>query len=660
MSHNPAYRSEIDGLRAIAVLSVVLYHFGMSGLGGGFVGVDIFFVISGFLIGGILWSEKQTTGTISYLRFYMRRLRRLAPAYVAMALVSFGLAFWIFLPFEFREFGKSLIAATVYLSNVLFYKQAGYFDTISDEKPLLHSWSLSVEEQFYLFLPLAFFVLGRFVRPLTWVLIACGIASFVACVWVTKTSNTAAFYLFPFRAWELLVGVLLAIYGATRRETWSHHAVFSWAGLALICASVVWVQGGRGFPGVQALAPVIGTALILYNGRHSNLVNKALSHKIPVFFGLISYSFYLWHWPILAFSKYYFGAYESFAVTAFWFCVSIVVATVSWRYIERPFRSHKAASWIKTYATAALASVVLLGLGGAAFITNGLPNRFDAQTRIHITASADFLQDWSRCGVETQGVFAGLELCKIGPDQPNPSLLIWGDSHIRSTHQALSQLADETGISAYVVWTAGCPPFFDVQKQESASTAQQDQACPVKNAALGANLRDNADIETVLLIGRWAYYANGAGVGIDAHNTIHFSGTAPQAEQFLQAMSATVNQLASYVPNIFILRQAPEIQSYDARIAARALAHGRAAVTNSIPRAIAEARMQLVDPVLSQLAQSPAVETLDPWGVFCDIDTCHATLEGLGLYFDNNHLTNSGGERLKPLLRRVFTHEGVQ
>jgi len=185
------YRPEIDGLRMIAVVAVVLYHFGMPGLSGGFAGVDVFFVISGYLIGGILWRETRATGRISLAQFYIRRVKRLAPAFFAMALAESVIAWLVLLPFEFREYGKSLIAATVYLSNVLFFRGAGYFDTAAETKVLLHTWSLSVEEQFYIFLPLALLLLARWPRVFVGTLWLCFAVSLVASVWLTLSDVSA-------------------------------------------------------------------------------------------------------------------------------------------------------------------------------------------------------------------------------------------------------------------------------------------------------------------------------------------------------------------------------------------------------------------------------------------------------------------------------------
>ena len=203
-SSDKAYRPDIDGLRAIAVLSVVLYHFGLPGVGGGFVGVDVFFVISGFLIGGLLWDELGATGRIRLGAFFLRRIRRLAPAYLAMAAVTLACAWFVLLPLDFREFGQQLVAATVYLANVHLFRDAGYFDSASDQKLLLHTWSLAVEEQFYIVLPPLMLLLARLRAALPWLLAVLGLVSLGACLAMMDVSPPAAFYLFPFRAWELL------------------------------------------------------------------------------------------------------------------------------------------------------------------------------------------------------------------------------------------------------------------------------------------------------------------------------------------------------------------------------------------------------------------------------------------------------------------------
>ncbi len=328
------YLPGIDGLRAVAVLAVVLYHFGLP-IRGGFVGVDVFFVISGFLIGGLLWRERRETGRIALGAFWMRRVRRLAPAYFTMAAVSAVAAWMILLPFEFREFGKSLIAATLWLSNVQFWREAGYFDAGSDTKVLLHTWSLSVEEQFYVVLPLLVAALGALRRGLAGLLVFLWGLSLAASVLLTPSEPVATFFLFPFRAWELLTGVLLAIWlqGGPR-------AVPAWvadAGLALVILSVLAVTA-TGFPGWQAVFPVAGAAMVIAGQGSGARTVAALSMRGPVFVGLISYSLYLWHWPVRVLSDYWSDGYAHWTETLGWLALTTVLSVASWALVERPLR----------------------------------------------------------------------------------------------------------------------------------------------------------------------------------------------------------------------------------------------------------------------------------------------------------------------------------
>jgi peptidoglycan/LPS O-acetylase OafA/YrhL len=656
-SHTPPnYRPEIDGLRSIAVLAVVLYHFGITGLQGGFVGVDIFFVISGFLIGGLLWREGQSNGTISLKRFYMRRIKRLAPAYVAMALASLIVGYIVLLPFEFREFGKSLIAATVYLSNVNFFREAGYFDSASEDKVLLHTWSLSVEEQFYIILPILMVLLLRHslgLRALLWVSF---FASLLACIWMTARSQPAAFYLFPFRAWELLAGVLLAI--ESQRRSLPQHGAISLTGITLVLGSIALIPAGAQFPGWHAIFPVLGTVLLIANGTQDNLINRALSHSWPVAIGLISYSLYLWHWPVLTLSSYYRGSYSNGLETTVWLLVSIILAYLSWRFVERPFRHSKLSPW-PTFGAAALVSGALIAAGGVLFIKDGMVTRFSAPLRTHIDASADFLQDWSRCTVPSSGPFEGLETCPIGPEGA-PEILIWGDSHVRALKEGLEVAAFEANASALLIWRAGCAPIFGLQKDETSATPAQDVACTSANEQIERALLDQP-FKTTLLVGRWGYYVNGGGVGLDQENKItaqvrSMEGT--QSEQITQGLSATVNVLRDAGSDVSLLGPIPEVANYDSRKIARALAGNRMSdaeleiATGTARSDIDNRAASLKDAFRSMTNMGATI--LDPTPYFCEGDKCSALHDNKAQYFDNNHIVNSAAMRIRPLFADVF------
>lgn len=650
------YRPEIDGLRAVAVVAVVLFHFGIRPLGGGFVGVDVFFVISGFLIGSLLWREHVATGRVSLRAFYLRRFRRLAPAWTAMGLGVFAVGYLVLLPNDLRELGKSLVAAALFAANIHFYRGAGYFDLEAEEKPLLHMWSLSLEEQFYLVLPLVMLALaGRWRPALAPLLAGAAALSLVACILLTPGHQTATFFLFPFRAWELLAGVLLAIGVETRRLPARLGLPVSLAGIGLVLASVVLIRPGAGFPGYAAIMPVAGTLLLILNGRDENAVNRALSLRPVVWVGAISYSLYLWHWPVRSFAQFLLDAPPGPLASLGLIALSVALAWLSWRFVERPFRRPRSDNRPFMAGVAATAAL-LVGLGLWPYLAAGLPGRWSGEVLAYADAAEDFIQDWSRCTTPATGAFAGIEVCALGPEGP-PRVLAWGDSHLRAMKEGLDLAATEAGVPALLVWRAGCPPLFGIEKRETAATRQQDADCTSHNRQMEAAIAAS-DIDTVLLVGRWSYYAEGGGTGIDAHNRITLSDTlaGDRGDPWTDGVARTLCSLAEGGRRVFVLRQVPEIAEYDSQRAARRLARGEplpAGVT-IIARGTAEAREARGLAPFARAAAEGQVALLDSWPMLCDAALCRATRGDQPLYFDNNHLTNTGARALRSLFAPVW------
>lgn len=658
------YRREIDGLRTIAILPVLFFHFELPGFSGGFTGVDVFFVISGFLIGGILWAEHAETGRINLGAFYMRRIRRLAPAYFAVILCCLAVGWMVMLPFDYRALAKEIISSSVYLSNIYFFTEAGYFDTAAKEKVLLHTWSLSVEEQFYIVLPPLLLTFSRLRKSLPLVLGVLALTSLVACIALTPSNQTATFYLFPFRAWELLAGVLLAIVGYQRKLNWDIHTSLSWIGLVLIAVAVFGLSESPAFPGWQACLPVLGTVLLIANGQNANLVNRMLSHPWPVFIGLISYSLYLWHWPILTFWNYVMGDLGSLLTKVALVAGAMVIAALSWRLIEAPTRRANVSAATFFGATAA-ATTTALAAGAVIYLQDGLTNRFNQNVVTHIAATQDFLQDWSRCTTPRDGAFAGIEICPIGPEG-DPQLLIWGDSHVRAFKEGLEEAAFEAGVPALIIWRAGCPPLFGIEKIESTTTAVVNAYCFKANERIRTALEDSARFPTVLLIGRWAYYAQGHGVGRDLGNAIKLTAKDPtlpaettQADLLGTAMVQSIAQIVADGREVFVLQQPPEIINYHSIAVSRALVHGRLTQDEAIALAttsISDLRDRNVeaDAILARLHEDTQAQVLQSWNAFCSDEVCSAMTGGFAGYFDNNHITNTNARRVKGLFDPVF------
>ncbi|RYH06682.1 acyltransferase family protein [Tropicimonas sp. IMCC6043] len=378
------YRAEIDGLRAVAVLPVILFHAGVAGFGGGFVGVDVFFVISGFLITGILLDDLDR-GRYSLLTFYERRARRILPALGFVVLACLPAAWAILLPPDLESFGKSVVAVATFWSNVLFWRESDYFATAAELKPLLHTWSLAVEEQFYILFPLLLAVLFRHARRwIVAIFAAALLVSLAGADFGARVKPVATFYLLPTRGWELLLGALVALRMRRAPELLlaSLDNLLSGAGLLAILAAVVLFDSTTPFPGRHAFLPALGTAAILFWAGQGTLVGRLLATRPLVFIGLISYSAYLWHQPFIAFFRYRLPEQEAFVPLVA--LLSLPVAWASWKYVETPVRF--GAAWRRRELVFGSALALLISLTGAGLLLmrdGGLPGRFDpAEARL--------------------------------------------------------------------------------------------------------------------------------------------------------------------------------------------------------------------------------------------------------------------------------------
>lgn len=360
------YRSEIDGLRAVAVVPVVLFHAGLEAFGGGFVGVDVFFVISGYLITTIIIDEMDG-GAFSLVRFYERRARRILPALFFVALCSIPVAWFLLLPSDMKDFAQSLAAVATFSSNILFWRESGYFDIAAELKPLLHTWSLAVEEQFYILFPLflmAAWRLGR--RTIVWMLTASFAISLAAAQWGAYNGPSATFFLLPTRAWELLIGSFCAFYLQRNQivaPLWFQN-LMSVSGLAAILYAVFVFDEATPFPGIYALVPTVGTVLIILFALPGTFVHAFLSLRGMVGLGLISYSFYLWHQPVFAFWRHYSFLETTHVQMLLLSGLSVLLAVFTYFFVEAPFRGKTAVlDRRQLFSASGIGLVALLAVG---------------------------------------------------------------------------------------------------------------------------------------------------------------------------------------------------------------------------------------------------------------------------------------------------------
>lgn len=469
--HFLSYRSEIDGLRAVAILPVVFYHAGLAAFSGGFVGVDVFFVISGYLITSIILAERRA-GRFSLLNFYARRVRRIFPALFVMMAAIYPIAFALMGPFEMAEFTGSVTAATVFLANAFFYDISGYFATAAETKPLLHTWSLAVEEQFYLVFPALVLLTWRMgARRQVAILAALALTSLALAQWdISQGKADRAFFMLQTRLWELMAGALAAFWLASPRgqalRTGGQVRHGALVGLALILFSVIAYDGDTAFPGLAAVPPVLGAVLVVLFATPQSLAGRLLSLRPVVFVGLVSYSLYLWHVPLLVLTRIATG-HDDLALMLGVCVLAFGIACLSWRYVERPIRRMHTVPARRLFGTAAAAMALLGGLGLAGTQTEGfrafyLEHRLDAETRANFEKFSPqairplLPDDGCRFSDEvlSDAFVKRFETCAARHGQ---AVFLLGDSHAANVYRALRS----TEVPPFFVALArgGCRPY---------------------------------------------------------------------------------------------------------------------------------------------------------------------------------------------------------
>ncbi|MFM0265549.1 acyltransferase family protein [Paraburkholderia sediminicola] len=453
------YYPDIDGLRAVAVLCVVLYHAFPTYLPGGFVGVDIFFVISGYLIGSILIEELKAD-TFSFGAFYARRIKRIFPALLCVLVACYAFGWFNLLDTEFMQLGKHVAAGAGFVSNLALWTEAGYFDASAESKPLLHLWSLAVEEQFYLIWPVVLLLSKRFRVNLLVVVLIVGIGSFALNMVMINSNPTADFYS-PFtRFWELMIGCGLAY-----RHTLSNHQSgtrsdrWSLVGCLLIALAVVLLRGQVAFPGWRALLPTIGAYLVI-GARGEGWINrKILAARPLVWIGLISFPLYLWHWPLLVFPRILAGDTPAWTIRVAALLASVVMAWLTYRFIERPVRYGSKTSW--KVAGLALAMCAIGFVGFNTYQRHGLAFRFNKTVTQFTGDAGDSMQAWREGRCFLQPGHGGTEFAPECTDSgTGPLVFLWGDSFAAALSPGLEALQQNHAFRLAQHTASGCPPLL--------------------------------------------------------------------------------------------------------------------------------------------------------------------------------------------------------
>lgn len=598
-----SHRADIDGIRAIAVALVVINHAFPAFLTGGFIGVDVFFVISGYLITGILTSD-LSDNNFSLVRFYERRIRRLVPALVVMMAVTSIAASFVLLPLHLKLFFKSAFAASLFAANLFFAAQTDYFAPGSEVHWLLHTWSLAVEEQFYLAFPPLLWAVSRVGFSRSIVLAVVSAASLAFCVWQTYHAPTEAYY-WPFsRAWELFAGGLLALAPNSERRQDAVGAI----GLLAIILSAMLFSATTPFPGVAALAPTLGTVALLHS--RSSVTARLLSLRPIVFVGMISYSLYLWHWPILGAIRYRF--YDpSPALLASGVIASLIVAAVSWRYIEQPFRSRQF-SGARVWRFGIITGLVVIVSTYAASRSDGWPQRFPFLAE-HIPGR-EFYNE-RKCFLFKDQVpedWRGSD-CFLS-EGFGTNALLWGDSYAAHYAPGIHDNPDAIGQNVLQYTLSSCPPSVEPSKKYD--------GCTQFNAAV-AGIIQKYQIKTVFLSAQWDY---------------HFSHDASSIGE----IAKTAAWLREKGLSVYLLGQTPVFGFSDPR--PFVLSNSRQMTTDVFAR-----RMDDINPQL----QSTGVAFINPSALLCDT-RCPVFRNGHFMVIDQGHLSRYGSGEVVRLIGKIL------
>jgi peptidoglycan/LPS O-acetylase OafA/YrhL len=639
------YRREIDGLRAVAVIPVVLFHAGFEIFSGGYVGVDVFFVISGYLITSIIISELEQ-GDFSIVRFYERRARRILPAlfFVILCCIPFA---WIWMvPSELNDFGRSVVAVSLFASNILFWRETDYFEPAAEEQPLLHTWSLAVEEQYYMLFPLFLVLVWRFGHTRVFYLVAAiGAASLLLSEWGWRNSPTANFYLAPTRVWELLAGSLCAFvqFGGEQKR----NDILAALGLGLIVLAILAFDDATPFPSIYALVPVGGTALIILFGANGTWTARLLSSRPLVGIGLISYSVYLWHQPLFAFARIDSPHEPSQLAMLCLAALSFALAYLSWQYVEKPFRRKQRRllpSRSAIFGASTVALLLFLTAGIAAHATDGFRALKSTDMQRLLMKTVESSPKREACHMEGRDYTNPDDSCEYFADQVR--FAIFGDSHAVELAYAFADLLEEHGIGIKQFSFSACAPSYgdqDVQSDCSTWT----------HAAMGSIIR-RENIETVIVSYRINTYLFGGHEKIYPGMPMEVSEA--QRKTVWDSYIKILQEFLAAGKKVVLVLQAPELPDR-----MEALIYGPAA-KDSVQGPPRDWWIERTAFLRQHLREIPAgVTIVDPADLFCDATVCYAGQHSISYYFDDDHMSVAGaGIVADAILSRLKIQEPLQ
>lgn len=614
------YKAEIDGLRAIAIIPVILFHAGFTLFSGGYIGVDIFFVISGYLITSIIISD-LSAHTFSFSNFYERRARRIFPALFFVIFATIPFAWLWLLPEDLKNFSKSLYFVAAFSSNILFWKTSGYFDGDAELKPLLHTWSLGVEEQYYLLFPALMLLLWCLQKKIIGLAIALLLMSSLYFANLKISENPmSAFYFLPYRAWELLIGALIANYEFSNKRKISNYwalQIFSLLGGALVFFSIFFLDKNTPYPSYFTLPPVIGAALLILFAKPNTWIYKFIANKLFIAAGLISYSAYLWHQPIFAFAKHRLGNDLDVTILIGLVCLVFCLSYFSWRFIEQPFRSRDVIRTKRLVIFSFLSLIFIVSAGALGDLNDGFPSRFKynekyagdiGQEPFYIYAKQNNFPCTPEHIAKQSLMWNDISRCMQSKEKDPISMVLLGDSHAEHLFIGLAESLNNVNLAFYIKATPALirnPEFNDIFTE----------------------IANNKSVHTVLLSMYWV-------------GKIY---SLPKGQSFDRELADTVTFLVNSGKKVVIFNDIPRFPFPAERCKFFADEIGRSTCEISKWSIL---RYELYyNSMLEQLARENSnVRYVSLRDFFCTSDSCSMIHGDTVMYRDNHHLNISGSK----------------
>lgn len=636
------YRAEIDGLRALAVLPVILFHAGFELFSGGFVGVDVFFVISGYLITTILIEDIENK-RFSIVNFYERRARRILPALFFVMLVCIPFAWMWMLPSQMKDFSQSLVAVSLFASNILFWWESGYFEAAAEEKPLLHTWSLAVEEQYYLLFPIFLIFAWRFGKNrVFWMIVILATFSLLLSEWGWRRYPTGNFYLAPTRAWELFAGSIAAF--IVKKRGVQNSGALALLGLAAIVFSIFSYDETTPFPSVYALVPVLGVVLLLMHAGQQTIVARLLSTRAFVGIGLISYSLYLWHQPLFAFARIKLSDNPPTELMALFCLVAIGLAMVTWKYIETPFRQQSEFSRKTVLFLSLLGVCCFLIAGYSGHMNGGYRDRFDIPSSVY--SSIERYEREDACFDRFMGGRIKNWFCHIGNNTADPVYFIFGDSHSLSLLPAFDNALTQLGRGGVFVGLSSCIPFLSVY------SLRDDN---INNNCYKLNQRvfdfvSASNVKRIVLVSRWSYYTDGGYNGDDfsyiGKNSTDIKSANISRAAFENGLTQTIAAYDKIGVEVVIVPQVPQQSDEPLNIYAKSSGQ----IDKLLDSSINVSEHLKLQRFANSLFNRDNVALYDFTKVLCDARRCPVGNSTHSFYFDDDHLSLKGSHLLIPKL----------